>query len=517
MKRLAIIFSILTVFCNVNLAQRTYPMGLDMDDAAYEDIPYASENIQIENGQRFSAAKVDLSPYCPEVRHQGEIASCVGWAVGYSAMTIERAIKNNWKDRRKISENANSALFIYNQLRQGECDRGVNIPKTLEMAQKNGNCLAREYDFDINNCSSPISDALMERAAKYRIADYIRLFEVNSDAAEKINRVKAVLAQKKPVIVGVTVLQNFYEIEEGESIWWPKFGNTTYAGGHAMVVVGYDDNKFPNIKNSADEKGAFKLMNSWGKNWGENGFIWIRYSDFAQYCRYACTMMLETGDPIQLDLDQAIADAESTEEQEVVSRELNQLSGTFGFRHYLGWGDGPIFQESPVNLIDDNFYELAGEWSVGDQFQLYTKSGFDNGYIYVFSIDANGKSEVHFPRAEAYNPRFQGLNETALVMSRGSTLTIPSEDSVLKLSQIGSEHLVVLFSTQKIVPKYIEYLCHELADKKDNLKEHLENLLDKYTFAASDITFIPGKMGFDVSTRNDGKIIPVVLRVEVTK
>jgi hypothetical protein len=39
---------------------------------------------------------------------------------------------------------------------------------------------------------------------------------------------------------------------------------------HAMCIVGYDDTKFG---------GAFEIVNSWGDNWANSGFIWIRYDD----------------------------------------------------------------------------------------------------------------------------------------------------------------------------------------------------------------------------------------------
>ncbi len=35
-------------------------------------------------------------------------------------------------------------------------------------------------------------------------------------------------------------------------------------GGHAMVIVGYDD-----------KQGAFKLLNSWGEVWGDQGYGWV--------------------------------------------------------------------------------------------------------------------------------------------------------------------------------------------------------------------------------------------------
>jgi C1A family cysteine protease len=37
--------------------------------------------------------------------------------------------------------------------------------------------------------------------------------------------------------------------------------------GHSMVLVGYDD-----------ARSAFRLMNSFGPNWGDNGYAWIGYA-----------------------------------------------------------------------------------------------------------------------------------------------------------------------------------------------------------------------------------------------
>ena len=55
-------------------------------------------------------------------------------------------------------------------------------------------------------------------------------------------------------------------------MWAPKYGeNLTEA--HAMCVVGYDDNRYG---------GSFEVMNSWGNKYGDNGFVWIKYADFAK-------------------------------------------------------------------------------------------------------------------------------------------------------------------------------------------------------------------------------------------
>ena len=48
--------------------------------------------------------------------------------------------------------------------------------------------------------------------------------------------------------------------------------------GHAVVVVGYDDER--TIRNTFSDEttvGAFKVRNSWGTGWGEGGYGWLPY------------------------------------------------------------------------------------------------------------------------------------------------------------------------------------------------------------------------------------------------
>ncbi len=512
----------------IGWSQQSYPLGLVLDDDEYDRLPYTSKNIQINTGQKSISRKVDLSAYAPAIRHQGDIASCVGWAAGYGAMTIERAIKNKWRGKTYISQNANSALFIYNQIIEGNCDMGLTMPQALSLMQEKGNCLARDFDTDPNDCLKEVPPSLFDKAAEYRIEDYIPLFKKEAEAEEKIRSTKLVLAQNKPVVVGMKVLNNFYSIRDGDVSWFPTVGNTTYAGGHAMVVVGYDDDKFsrPDQEVSPNMQGAFKLMNSWGRNWGDRGYIWIRYAHFADYCRHAYAIMLAEGKPIDFNMDTTPEELEVVEKEdpaeEIVAEventgaDLRSMAGSFGFRKFTGRVENntPIFEEAGVQLRE-GFYTLRGPQSVGDVFQLYVESGFDNGYIYVFSLDPNGKAEVHFPKSEDYNEAFQGQQESAMLFSSGSLLTIPSKNTGLKLSYQGKDYLVVLFSTQKIKAQYIQYLCTELTRNKSNLKNHLLKKLNKFMVPSPDITYDKYRMGFDVSTRSEGKIVPILLEVEV--
>ena len=66
----------------------------------------------------------------------------------------------------------------------------------------------------------------------------------------------------------------------GKDVWTPTEEDKSMMGfgGHAQCVVGYDDEKYG---------GAFLIMNSWGSQWGNNGFAWVNYKVFKYFAREA--------------------------------------------------------------------------------------------------------------------------------------------------------------------------------------------------------------------------------------
>jgi hypothetical protein len=73
-----------------------------------------------------------------------------------------------------------------------------------------------------------------------------------------------------PFSASMMVFEDFY----GYSSGCYSRTSTTYEGMHAIVVVGYDDNICG---------GAFRVKNSWGSWWGENGYFWITYDQMLPY------------------------------------------------------------------------------------------------------------------------------------------------------------------------------------------------------------------------------------------
>ncbi|MEZ4887669.1 MAG: C1 family peptidase [Chitinophagales bacterium] len=568
------ILLIISVFCcDIAVAQsdddegdfKDFPTGLILDtkeDQIYESKPRRARY----DSERFTELplKVDLKPYCPMVGNQGEINSCVGWATGYGALTIQQAIENGWTDKRMITKNAHSALFVYNQIKVGDCAGGSRISDAIELLSSKGDCYARDFDRDVNNCQRNPESTIQEYAKKYKVSDYMTLFESEAEPKLKVLRVKESLAQGKPVIIGLNIRKNFARLRRGSKFWWPDLGNTTPMGGHAMVVVGYDE-----------AEGAFEVMNSWGKDWADDGFVRIKYKYFANNCKYAYQLFLKPASqtkvktfqdyvvkndiedvdipvlaPEPLTEDEAVeyeavvADFEeqqtpsNTSEGDMVSEEVSleevfdadeivevdpfeeivpeaipiSLSGSFEFKYLAGFNRNvPIFNTAEAYL-DGMHYELKKQdWEVGQSFQIYASNEIQDMYVYIFSIDAQNMSHIHWPRQEALNSKFAGINESALITVSGAEIVIPNKNTALGIANPGADHLCVLFSAERI--NNLPFIIENIKNSSGDMAYRLQTVLRDRLIPSSDIQYGAETIHFDSNSTSGGTIVPLVLRV----
>lgn len=95
----------------------------------------------------------------------------------------------------------------------------------------------------------------------------------------------------------------------------PDFGKNYYfkdiddinlsRGGHAVSIVGWDDNyskenfKSPTGK-QPEKNGAYIALNSWGESWGENGYFYISYEDINVHNNLNGIISTDTKDLVKL-------------------------------------------------------------------------------------------------------------------------------------------------------------------------------------------------------------------------
>lgn len=243
-------------------AQGTRPTGLTfMNDVAYQSIPLAAPPLL---GQ--VPKSVDLSSRFPEPGDQGKQNSCVGWAVAYALKSYQEGLERSWGTA--PTQHRFSPAFIYNQLKKTpDCTGGTTFSDALNLLRRDGVATLADFPYREDDCSRQPDVAVRMAARPFAIADWRR---VN---VQDPTEVKTHLASGFPVLIGMMVDTAFMRLR-GDVAYAQASGKTE--GGHAMILVGY-----------SDDRGAFKVMNSWGTQWGNGGFGWIGYGAFSQTVREA--------------------------------------------------------------------------------------------------------------------------------------------------------------------------------------------------------------------------------------
>jgi len=211
-----------------------------------------------------SPESVDLSSFLPPIGNQGKQGSCVGWATGYYL----KGFQENVEDANNSIQNPNNLLspaFIYNQIKVADCASGSQIPTALELISSTGIVTLNEMPYDENVCDQQPTETQINLAEENKIISFSYL-----DGNTLFDQAKAFLNNNQPIVIAITIDRNhFGKIDSNGDAVYREFENAD--GAHAMLVVGYDDTK-----------NAFKAVNSWGKNWGNNGFVWIDYKAFQE-------------------------------------------------------------------------------------------------------------------------------------------------------------------------------------------------------------------------------------------
>ncbi|MCB1193581.1 MAG: peptidase C1 [Leptospiraceae bacterium] len=210
-------------------------------------------------GEEKLPPKVDLRHYMTNVENQGELNSCVANAV---AGAYEYLVKKH----KGIDQYDVSRLFIYYNARQLDNmeneDAGSFIASAIESLKEHGACSEDTWPYDPELVNEePEEDAYVE-AAEFLVED---VEWIPTDLFSW----KHSLAEGYPIIFGISLFESFdYQRKKG-LVPMPTEKETSREshGGHAMLCVGY-----------SDPDKLFIVRNSWGNDWGDNGYCYIPYN-----------------------------------------------------------------------------------------------------------------------------------------------------------------------------------------------------------------------------------------------
>lgn len=200
---------------------------------------------------------IDLTPGFTPAYNQAELGSCTTNAIGgnYEYEEIKQGKPNVFMPSR---------LFIYfnERLMEGTVasDSGAMIRDGIKSVATQGVCSEDMWPYEITAFTNKPSDECYTAALNNKVVQYLR---VNRN----IHDMKSCLADGYPFVFGFSVYQSFESGEVAQTGLMPMpLPNETLLGGHAVCAVGYDD---------ATER--IKVRNSWGTEWGVNGYFFMPY------------------------------------------------------------------------------------------------------------------------------------------------------------------------------------------------------------------------------------------------
>lgn len=213
---------------------------------------------------KLTSANVEFAPefeleMCA-VKNQEDVSSCVAHAI---ASTIEYFNKVQEGSYTKMS-----TAYIYgNRTNSTWKGLGMRVTDALDAAREFGTCpnsllggnveIPEAIEIFEENCLR-----YLPRAYPNRITTY---YHLSTDA-----EIKASLLQNGPVIFS-TEWFNGYQATKDNDYVLTKPNNATSAGYHCMVIYGWN------------EKG-WKIQNSWGKGWGNQGKAILPYGTRMDTC-----------------------------------------------------------------------------------------------------------------------------------------------------------------------------------------------------------------------------------------
>jgi C1A family cysteine protease len=207
-----------------------------------------------------SIVEVDLRPNCPPVYNQGKLGSCTANAIAGAYQFDE--MKENEKDQITPSR-----LFIYYNERVidgtvGQ-DSGAQIKTSVESITKYGTCSEQLWPYDISKFADKPPEECYTQAENHKCVSAKRV-------KQTLNDMKQCLIDGYPFVLGFIVYPNFesWETALTGKVSMPNLDDTPL-GGHAVMVVGFND-----------KDKVFIVRNSWGEEWGDNGYFYMPYDYF---------------------------------------------------------------------------------------------------------------------------------------------------------------------------------------------------------------------------------------------
>jgi C1A family cysteine protease len=230
---------------------------------------------KIVNSRRAKAYRsISYRKYMSPVKNQGNLGSCVGFAV--TALKefhenieylYEQEQGGSYK-REKEHYDLSEQWTYWNAKKidpWGPSVEGTSIRFALKVLHKIGCPPEEGWKYTDNKINIGEPESWSHLIARWNtIESYWRL--------KNLKHILRSLRNIGPVVAGVGCYQEIFNPEPDGYVPYPKYPQYCY-GGHAILLCGI---------NAKTKRVLFK--NSWGTDWGDGGYGWLSYNYLRSFC-----------------------------------------------------------------------------------------------------------------------------------------------------------------------------------------------------------------------------------------
>ena len=192
---------------------------------------------------------VDLRDKMPPVVNQGNLGSCTACAT----IAAFQYCDPTW---------FGSKLFVYYNTRMLDGtisrDAGSTLSQAVRAVSTYGVCSEVKWPYLVNNYSIQPSTDCYTQGLDHQALEFSRVTQTEA-------QMKGCLASGFPFVFGFWVYSSFENVGVNGVVSIPE-STEVMLGGHAVVCVGYDDNRR-----------VWICQNSWGTSWGDRGYFYMPY------------------------------------------------------------------------------------------------------------------------------------------------------------------------------------------------------------------------------------------------
>lgn len=217
----------------------------------------------------FNWANVSGLSYVSTVKNQGSCGSC--WAFAVTAALESQVMIGTSGTQVDLAEQ-----ILVSCSGAGTCSGGYSGSASTyirDVGLPLESCF--KYTATNNSCSNACANW---QAGTYKVKGWHTA--TTATYPERVQGIKNALLTYGPVVASFYVYNDFFSYRSGVY----SCTSDSYAGAHAVLVVGYDD-----------ERQAFIVKNSWGTGWGEAGYFMIAYSEVGGTSRFAYSVLAYDG------------------------------------------------------------------------------------------------------------------------------------------------------------------------------------------------------------------------------